>query len=105
MALSASEVSLLRFGVIELDLKTGELRKAGVLLHLPPQPFKILALLASRPGQLVMREEIQQQIWGSETFVDFELGLNAAIKSIRDVLADDPERPRYIQTLPRRGYR
>jgi TolB-like protein/DNA-binding winged helix-turn-helix (wHTH) protein/Tfp pilus assembly protein PilF len=103
--LSASEASLLRFGVIELDLKTGELRKAGVLLHLPPQPFKILALLASRPGQLVTREEIQQEIWGSETFVDFELGLNAAIKTIRDVLGDDPETPRYIQTLPRRGYR
>ena len=98
-------MSLLRFGVVELDLKTGELRKAGVLLRLPPQPFKILALLASRAGQLVTREEIQQEIWGSETFVDFELGLNAAIKSIRDVLGDDPERPRYIQTLPRRGYR
>jgi Tol biopolymer transport system component/DNA-binding winged helix-turn-helix (wHTH) protein len=98
-------MSLLRFGVIELDLKTGELRKAGTLIHLPPQPFKILALLASRPGQLVTREEIQQQIWGSETFVDFELGLNAAIKSIRDVLGDNPEAPRYIQTLPRRGYR
>ena len=103
--LSASEMSLLRFGVVELDLKTGELRKAGVLLRLPPQPFKILALLASRPGQLVTREEIQQEIWGSETFVDFELGLNAAIKSIRDVLGDDSETPRYIQTLPRRGYR
>jgi TolB-like protein/Tfp pilus assembly protein PilF len=105
LGLSASEMSLLRFGVIELDLKTCELRKAGVLLRLPPQPFKILVLLASRPGQLVTREEIQREIWGSETFVDFELGLNAAIKSIRDVLADDPERPRYIQTLPRRGYR
>jgi TolB-like protein len=97
--------SLLRFGVIELDLKTGEMRKAGVLVRLPPQPFKILALLASRPSQLVTREEIRQEIWGSETFVDFELGLNAAIKTIRDALGDDPEKPRYIQTLPRRGYR
>jgi Predicted integral membrane protein len=98
-------MSLLRFGVMELDLKTGELRKAGVLLRLPPQPFKILALLASRAGQLVTREEIRQEIWGSETFIDFELGLNTAIKSIRDVLGDHPETPRYIQTLPRRGYR
>ena len=105
LGLSASEVPLLRFGVMELDLKTGELRKAGVILHLPPQPFKILALLACRPGQLVTREEIQQEIWGSETFVDFEVGLNAAIKTIRDVLGDNPEVPRYIQTLPRRGYR
>ena len=105
LSLSASEMSLLRFGVFELDLTTGELRKAGVLIHLPPQPFKILALLASRSGQLVTREEIQQQIWGSETFVDFELGLNAAIKTIRDVLGDNPETPRYIETLPRRGYR
>jgi TolB-like protein/DNA-binding winged helix-turn-helix (wHTH) protein/Tfp pilus assembly protein PilF len=100
-----SQETLLRFGVFELDLKTGELRKAGLLLRLPPQPFKILALLAGRPGQLVSREEIQQQIWGSETFVDFELGLNAAIKTIRDTLGDDAETPRYIQTLPRRGYR
>ncbi len=100
-----SDVSPRRFGIFELDLKTGELRKAGVLVHLPPQPFKILALLASRPGQLLTREEIQQHVWGGETFVDFEQGLNFAIKRIRDALGDDAETPRYVETLPRRGYR
>lgn len=80
MSVSTTDPSLLRFGVFELDLTTGELRKAGALIHLPPQPFKILALLASRPGQLVTREEIQKDIWGSDTFVDFEHGLNFAIR-------------------------
>ena len=95
----------MRFGVFELDLQTGELRKSGVLLHLPPQPFKVLTLLASRPAELVTREEIRDQIWGTDTFVDFEHGLNFAIKKIRDTLGDDPETPRYIETVPRRGYR
>ena len=105
MADRASPYSRLCFGVFELDLQAGELRKSGVLLHLPPQPFKILALLASRPAELVTREEIRSQVWGADTFVDFEHGLNFAIKKIRDALGDDPETPRYIQTLPRRGYR
>jgi TolB-like protein/DNA-binding winged helix-turn-helix (wHTH) protein/Tfp pilus assembly protein PilF len=100
-----AEPSRLRFGSFELDLITGELRKAGILLHLPPQPFKVLALLASQPNQLISRDEIQTQIWGTDTFVDFEQGLNFAIKKIRDTLSDDAESPRYIQTLPRRGYR
>jgi TolB-like protein/DNA-binding winged helix-turn-helix (wHTH) protein/Flp pilus assembly protein TadD len=95
----------MRFGVFDLDLQTGELRKSGVLLHLPPQPFKVLALLVSRPAQLVTREEIRNQIWGNDTVVDFEHGLNFAIKKIRDTLGDDPETPRYIETLPRRGHR
>ena len=68
---------LLRFGAFELDLRTGELRKAGSLISLPPQPFKILALLASHPGELVTREEIQRQIWNGDTFVDFEHGLTS----------------------------
>ncbi len=105
MSAITPEVSLLRFGVFELDLKTGELRKGGRLLNLPPQPFKILVLLATRPGQLVAREEMQQQIWGNETFVDFEQGLNFAVNKIRTTLGDDAETPRYIETLPRRGYR
>src|SRR5437764_13377050 len=96
---------MLRFGVFELDLSSQELRKGGVLINLPPQPFKILALLASRPGQLVTRDEIQRQVWGEETFVDFEQGLNFAIKKIRVALCDDAQTPRYIETLPRRGYR
>jgi TolB-like protein/DNA-binding winged helix-turn-helix (wHTH) protein/Tfp pilus assembly protein PilF len=98
-------MSALRFGAFELDLKTGELRKSGAPINLPPQPARILAVLASRSGQLVTREEIQKQIWGDETYVDFEQGLNFAIKKIRTALSDDAETPRYIETLPRRGYR
>jgi TolB-like protein/DNA-binding winged helix-turn-helix (wHTH) protein len=100
-----SGVSLLRFGAFEVNLKTGELRKGGTLVGLPPQPFRILALLACHAGQLVTREEIQKQIWGNDTFVDFETGLNFAINKIRAVLGDDAEAPSYIETLPRRGYR
>ena len=96
---------LLRFGAFELDLSTAELRKSGVALSLPRQPLRILAMLASHPGQLVTREQIQQEIWGSETFVDFEQGLNFAINKIRAALGDNAESPRYVETLPRRGYR
>jgi TolB-like protein/DNA-binding winged helix-turn-helix (wHTH) protein/Flp pilus assembly protein TadD len=102
---SATDAALLRFGVFELHRRTGELRRAGAVLNLPPQPFKILVLLATHPGQLVTREEIQRQIWGSETFVDFDQGLNFAINKIRTTLGDDADTPRYIETLPRRGYR
>jgi TolB-like protein/DNA-binding winged helix-turn-helix (wHTH) protein len=105
MADQVSAHSRVCFGVFELDLRAGELRKSGILIHLPPQPFKILALLASRPSELVTREEIRSQVWGTDTFVDFEHGLNFAIKKIRDALGDDPDTPRYVQTLPRRGYR
>ncbi len=100
-----SESSLLRFGVFEIDFKTGQLHKSGSLINLSPQPFKVLVLLASSPGQLITREEIQQQIWGRGTFVDFDQGLNFAIKKIRAALGDDAETPRYIETHPRRGYR
>ena len=102
---AAASQSRVRFGVFELDLRTGELRKSGILLHLPPQPSKVLALLVSRPAELVTREEIRDKIWGNHTVVDFEHGLNFAIKKIRDTLGDDPETPRYIETLPRRGHR
>jgi Tol biopolymer transport system component/DNA-binding winged helix-turn-helix (wHTH) protein len=101
----APEPARLRFGVFELELQTGELRRSGVLLHMAPQPFKVLALLASRHGQLVTREEIRNEIWGRETFVDFEHGLNVAIKEIRVTLGDNAAAPRYVETLPRRGYR
>ena len=102
---SESDERALRFGAFELDPGTAELRKDGTRLRLPPQPLKILTLLAIRSGQLVTREEIREQIWGSETFVDFEQGLNFAINRIRTVLGDDADNPRYIETLPRRGYR
>src|SRR2546428_4069440 len=100
-----SEPSLLRFGVFDVDPESGEPRKAGVDINLPPQPAKVLVLLATRAGQLVAREELRQQVWGKETFVDFEHGLNSCIKQIRAALDDHPESPRYIETRPRRGYR
>jgi DNA-binding winged helix-turn-helix (wHTH) protein/tetratricopeptide (TPR) repeat protein len=100
-----SRYTLLHFGVFELNLKTGELRKAGTRVSLSPQPFKLLVLLASRPGELVTREEIRQGLWGSETFVDFEQGLNFAVSKIRSALSDNAGAPHYIETLPRRGYR
>ena len=102
--LSATE-KLLRFGVFELNLDAEELRNDGTLIKLPPQPVKVLALLASRAGQVVTREEIQKEIWGEETFVDFDHGLNQCIKQIRTVLNDNPDKPLYVETLPRRGYR
>src|SRR2546427_6088024 len=101
----SSEPSLLRFGIFDLNPTSGELRKAGVEINLPPQPAKVLVLLATRAGQLVTREELRQQIWGKDTFVDLEHGLNSCIKQIRAALGDHPEAPRYIETRPRRGYR
>src|SRR3974377_1522646 len=105
MADPASVNSRMRFGVFEVDPQAGEVRQSGGLLPLPPQPFKVLTLLASRPAELVRREEIRDQLWGTDTFVDFEHGLNFAIKKVRDTLGDDADIPRYIETLPRRGYR
>jgi TolB-like protein/DNA-binding winged helix-turn-helix (wHTH) protein/Flp pilus assembly protein TadD len=96
---------LLRFGVFELDLQTGELRKAGKRVRLAPQPFQLLLLLTSKPGELVTHEEIQQEIWGDNTVVDYEQGLRFLIKKTRAALGDHPKSPRYIETLPRRGYR
>jgi DNA-binding winged helix-turn-helix (wHTH) protein len=96
---------LLRFGVFELNLDLEELRKNGALLKLPPQPFKLLALLASRSGQLVTRDDIQEQLWGEDTFIDFEQGVNKCIKQIRTALSDNPDNPLYLETIPRRGYR
>jgi len=96
---------LLRFGVFELNLDAEELRKDGIPIKLPPQPVKILALLASRAGQTVTRDEIQKEIWDEETYVDFEHGLNQCIKQIRTALNDNADKPLYVETLPRRGYR
>jgi TolB-like protein/DNA-binding winged helix-turn-helix (wHTH) protein/Flp pilus assembly protein TadD len=101
----ANNSPLLQFGPFQLDVQACELRKGDTLLHLAPQPCKVLALLASRPHKVFTRQEIQREIWGVETFVDFEQGLNVAIKQIRNALCDDAETPRYIETLPRRGYR
>jgi DNA-binding winged helix-turn-helix (wHTH) protein len=96
---------LLRFGAFGLNLDTEELRKDGTLIKLAPQPFRLLAMLASHAGQVVTREEIQKQIWGDDTFVDFEHGMNQCINQIRSVLNDSADRPVYVETIPRRGYR
>ena len=94
-----------RFGVFKVDLRTGELYKHGLRLKLQDQPFKILVLLLERPGDVVTREELRQKLWPADTFVDFDTSLNTAIKKLRDALCDSAEKPRYIETLPRRGYR
>jgi TolB-like protein/DNA-binding winged helix-turn-helix (wHTH) protein/Tfp pilus assembly protein PilF len=101
----ASEDSAIRFGGFELALKSGELRKDGIQVKLQNQPFRVLAFLASHPGELVTRDELRQQIWQTDTFVDFEHGLNFCIKQIRTALGDNAQSPAFIETLPRRGYR
>src|SRR5215475_9427965 len=95
----------MRFGAFDADLRSGELHKHGIRLKLQDQPFRVLAFLLKRPGDVVTREELRKQLWPADTFVDFDTGLNSAIKKLRDVLGDSAERPRYIETLPRRGYR
>jgi len=103
--MSGSVDPVVRFGTFELDLRTGELRKSGVRVNLPDQPFHVLKTLLDRPGELVTREELRQRLWSAETFVDFEHGLNAAVRRLRDALGDSADVPRFIETLPRRGYR
>lgn len=94
-----------RFGVFELDAAAGELRKEGRRVRLQPQPAKLLHALLARPGEVVTRDEIRQLLWGAETFVDFDPSLNFAIKQVRMALGDDADAPRFIETIPRRGYR
>lgn len=96
---------LVRFAAFELNLRTGELRKSGVRISLSDQPFQVLRTLLDRPGDLVTREELRQRLWAAETFVDFERGLNAAVRRLRDALGDSADVPRFVETLPRRGYR
>jgi len=94
-----------RFGPYEADLHTHELWKHGLRIKLVGQPFEILAVMVSRPGELVTREELRTKLWPGDTFVDFNHGLNAAMNKLRDALSDSADDPRYIETLPRRGYR
>jgi len=96
---------VLRFSVFEVDLRSGELRKSGVKIKLQDQPFRLLRILLDHPGELVTRDELQRQIWPSDTFVDFDHGLNTAVKRLREALGDTAETPRFIETLPKRGYR
>jgi DNA-binding winged helix-turn-helix (wHTH) protein/TolB-like protein len=94
-----------RFGQFVFDADAGALTREGVPVRLPPQPARVLTLLIARAGEVVSREQLHQQIWGGDTFVDFERGLNFAIGQIRSALGDSAESPRFIETLPKRGYR
>jgi Tol biopolymer transport system component/DNA-binding winged helix-turn-helix (wHTH) protein len=94
-----------RFGVFELDPKTGELRKGGLRIRLQEQPLRVLTALLDRPGELVTREELQKKLWPGDTFVDFDQGLGKAIRKLREAIGDSAHNPRFIETLPRRGFR
>src|SRR5882724_11433090 len=96
---------VVHFGLFELDLQARELRKSGIRIKLQDQPFQILASLLERPGEIVSREELQKRLWPADTFVDFNLSLNSAVKKLRQALNDDSDNPRFIETLYRRGYR
>jgi TolB-like protein/DNA-binding winged helix-turn-helix (wHTH) protein/Tfp pilus assembly protein PilF len=96
---------VVRFGPFTADLRAGELRKQGTRIRLQGQPLQVLAMLLERPGEVVTRDELRARLWGSETFVDFEHGLHAAVNKLRSALHDAADRPRYIETIPRRGYR
>jgi cholera toxin transcriptional activator len=93
------------FGPFEADLRSGELRRDGVKVRLQEQPFHVLAVLLERPGDVVTREELHSRLWPADTFVDFDHGLNTAIKKLRQALDDSPDTPRFVETLARRGYR
>src|SRR5580704_11791233 len=94
-----------RFGVFELDLCAGELRKRGLQVRLQEQPFQVLAMLVEQPGEVITREQLRKRLWPADTFVDFDHGLNKAINKIRDALSDSAESPRFVETVARRGYR
>ncbi len=105
MALEVRSSTILRFGVFEVDLRSGELRKQGVRIKLQEQPFHVLTVLLQQPGEVVTREELRNQNWPADTFVDFDNSLNTAINKLREALGDSADNPRFIETLPRRGYR
>lgn len=105
LAVPSNSDAVARFDTFELDLRSGELRQNSASVKLQPQPAKVLVLLVNRAGQVITREELAAEVWGSETFVDFEHGLNFAIRQIRSALGDDADEPRFLETLPKRGYR
>jgi DNA-binding winged helix-turn-helix (wHTH) protein len=104
VAVSPAE-DVIRFGLFELDLKAGQLSRNGTKLRLPQQPLQLLAMLLERPGEILTRDELQQRLWSSDVFVDFDHGLNKSIQKLRDALGDSATSPRYIETIPRVGYR
>src|SRR5919201_1561790 len=102
---NGSSEKVARFGVFELDPRAGELRKHGVKLRVRGKPLQILQVLIEKPGEIVSREELQRRLWSSDVFVDFDSGLNTAANRLRIALGDSAEKPRYIATLARTGYR
>lgn len=97
--------SVIRFDVFAVDLRAGELHKAGRKIKLQIQPFRALALLLERPGEVITRDEFEKRLWSEDTFVDFNHSLNTAIRKLRQALGDDKKKPRFVETLPKRGYR
>src|ERR1700674_1061184 len=96
---------VVRFGTYEVSLQSGEVRKAGLRIKLQQQPMKLLEILLERPGEVVTREELRSRVWPNESFGDFDQALNIAIGKLRSALGDSAENPRFIETLPKRGYR
>jgi DNA-binding winged helix-turn-helix (wHTH) protein len=103
--LGSSNPQIVRFGAFEVDLRNGSLHKNGLRIRVQGKPLQILSLLVEHAGDVVTRDELRQHLWPAGTFVDFEHGLNTAIKKLREALGDDPENPRFVQTVPRQGYR
>src|SRR6267378_3385792 len=105
MGTPATSARIARFGIFEVDLNALELRKNGLRLKLSEQPFQILAMLLERPGEIITRDELRNRLWQTDTFVDFDHGLNNAVMRLREVLGDSSDNPRFVETIPRRGYR
>src|SRR3979490_1986149 len=105
MQATSPPTDIFHFGIFQLDLKAAELHKAGVKVKLQDQPFRVLALLVDRAGQVVTREEFRQKVWPTDVFVGFDQGLNNAVKKVRDALGDSADSPRFIETVERQGYR
>jgi DNA-binding winged helix-turn-helix (wHTH) protein len=105
MSVETRSSEVFRFGTFEVDVRAGELRKQGVRIKLQEQPFHVLTVLLQRPSEVVTREELRSQNWPADTFVDFDNSLNTAINKLREALGDSADNPRFIETLPRRGYR
>jgi DNA-binding winged helix-turn-helix (wHTH) protein len=105
MPATGTEPGAIRFGVFEVDPRSGELRRNGIRVKLQEQPFQILLTLLEHPGEVVTREELRSRLWAEDTYVDFDHSLNAAVRRLRDALADSAENPRFVETVARRGYR
>src|SRR5207247_4242624 len=105
MSSQPTAARVIRFGLFELDLQTSELRKQGRNIKLQDQPFQVLVLLLRHSGEVVTREELRNALWSADTFIEFDQGLNTAIKKIRLALGDAADNPRFIETIPRKGYR